>query len=194
VYVDDNGFYPLGSSLDSKGWMDRIIPFTNSLSTQFICPVPPFTFEELSRPGVYGYNSMGTVNVFSKPDIQARRFGAGLGGYAMEGVGEVSVPERAVKVPSDMIAFGDGFSGTREGKISWGAFGNNWVGFVRPDEDRTYRQAAQKRHNGKLNVAFCDGHVESVKVHTLLLDHSEASLRRWNNDNEPHRTYILSAP
>ena len=87
-----------------------------------------------------------------------------------------------------MIAFGDGFVGMNDGKIVWGvAVGQNWIGYVRPEEDRAYRAAAQKRHGGKLNVSFCDGHVEASKIHPLLLDHSTAAQRRWNNDHEPHR-------
>jgi prepilin-type N-terminal cleavage/methylation domain-containing protein/prepilin-type processing-associated H-X9-DG protein len=204
VYVDDHGAYPLGSgsSLDGKGWMERIIPFANGFvsisgtaSSQFICPAPGFMFEGWSHPSFYGYNASGTVNVFSEMDVRAGRFGVGLGGYSMQGVGDVPVPERAVKVPSDMIAFGDGFIGMQDKKISWSAaLGQNWIGFVRPEEDRTYRAAAQKRHGGKLNVAFCDSHVEAIKVHPLLLDHSAAAQRRWNNDHESHLFHELTLP
>lgn len=176
--------------------MESIVPFTNGLismgstsPTRFICPAPPFTFEGWSHPSFYGYNISGSLNnAFSKDDIEAGRFGFGLGGRAVKGWGELAVPERAVKVPSDMIAFGDGFIGMNDGKITWSiGVGQNWIGFVRPEEDRAYRAAAQQRHGGKLNVVFCDGHVEAIKVRPLLLDHSNAALRRWNNDNEPHR-------
>jgi len=202
VYVDDNGVYPLGDSNDGKGWMERLIPFRNGVVSvsgkptgQFICPAPGFMFEGWSHPSFYGYNVMGTDNAFSESDILAGRFGFGLGGIAKEGVGAVPVPERAVKVPSDMIAFGDGFVGMKDKKISWGsAIGQNWIGFVQPEEDRAYRAAAQKRHGGKLNMAFCDGHVEAIKVHPLLLDHSPSAQRRWNNDHEPHLFHEFTFP
>ncbi len=196
VYVDDHGFYPLGVNSRGKGWMERIIPFTNGMvsangtsRTRFICPAPGFMFEGWLHPSFYGYNISGSLNnAFSKQDIEAGRYGHGLGGLSHDDWGEVLVPERAVKVPSDMIAFGDGFVGMNDGKIVWSAsVGQNHIGYVRPEEGRAYRAAVDKRHGGKLNVSFCDGHVEAIKVRPLLLDHSNAALRRWNNDHEPHR-------
>jgi prepilin-type N-terminal cleavage/methylation domain-containing protein/prepilin-type processing-associated H-X9-DG protein len=193
VYVDDHGVYPLDRSLDGKGWMTRLTGFTNGLisisgdHSRYICPSPGFMFEGWMHPSFYGYNLSGSVNAYSEADVRAGRFGFGLGGHTMEGVGEVPVPERAVKVPSDMLAFGDGFIGMQDKKISYGVgIGQNWIGFLRPEEDRAYRAAAEKRHRGKLNASFCDGHVEALKVRPLLLDHSPAAQRRWNNDNEPH--------
>ena len=194
VYVSDTGYYPLEQSLDEKGWMERLIPFTNGPSPEFKCPAPSFTFEELPRPAIYGYNSMGTINIFSEIDVRARRYGLGLGGLAQLGIGAVPVPESAVRVPGDMIAFGDGFVGMQGGKIQWGAFGLNWIGYIRKEEDEAFRKAARKRHGGKLNVVFCDGHVESLTVERLLLDYSDRALRRWNNDNEPHGIYELTVP
>src|SRR5437867_39378 len=129
VYVNDTSHYPLAQSLDERGWMERLIPFTNGPTGEFICPAPSFTFEELPRPAIYGYNSMGTINIFSQIDVRARRYGLGLGGLAQLGIGAVPVPESAVRVPGDMIAFGDGFVGMQGGKIQWGAFGLNWIGY-----------------------------------------------------------------
>jgi prepilin-type processing-associated H-X9-DG protein len=51
-------------------------------------------------------------------------------------------------------------------------------------------EQVRTRHRGKLNVAFCDGHTLGIKVHGLLFDHSDAALRRWNNDHEPHRELL----
>ena len=45
---------------------------------------------------------------------------------------------------------------------------------------------ARKRHSGKLNVVFCDDHVEGIKVNDLFFDNSEAARRRWFRDNKPH--------
>jgi len=46
------------------------------------------------------------------------------------------------------------------------------------------------RHHGRLNALFCDGHTLAIKVHSLLFDHSDDALRRWNNDHEPHRELL----
>lgn len=88
-----------------------------------------------------------------------------------------------VKVTSDMIAFADGF----------------WVGLTtEPAESellaRAYhsisnaplRNRASKRHSGKLNVVFCDGHVEGMTVRHLYYEQRPQWLRKWNKDNEPH--------
>jgi prepilin-type processing-associated H-X9-DG protein len=43
------------------------------------------------------------------------------------------------------------------------------------------------RHQGKANVAFCDGHVESADAAFLFEDTSDDALSRWNRDHLPHR-------
>ena len=43
------------------------------------------------------------------------------------------------------------------------------------------------RHQGKANVVFCDGHVESPTLQFLFEDTSDAALSRWNRDHQPHR-------
>jgi prepilin-type processing-associated H-X9-DG protein len=42
-------------------------------------------------------------------------------------------------------------------------------------------------HQGKANVVFCDGHVESPMLPFLFADTSDAALSRWNRDHLPHR-------
>jgi prepilin-type processing-associated H-X9-DG protein len=51
---------------------------------------------------------------------------------------------------------------------------------VRPND-------ARRRHNNRLNVVFCDGHVEAPKINALFYEKTDAAVRRWNADNEPHR-------
>ena len=46
---------------------------------------------------------------------------------------------------------------------------------------------AYARHQGKANVVFCDGHVESPALKFLFEDTSDAALVRWNRDHLPHR-------
>jgi prepilin-type processing-associated H-X9-DG protein len=43
------------------------------------------------------------------------------------------------------------------------------------------------RHQGKANVVFCDGHVESPTLPFLFADTSDAALSRWNRDHQSHR-------
>jgi prepilin-type processing-associated H-X9-DG protein len=84
------------------------------------------------------------------------------------------IAESEVAVPSDMMAMGDDFSGTAL--------------LVRRPID-TFKEDGNilTRHRGKANVVFCDGHVESPTLTFLFEDDSDAALRRWNRDNQPHR-------
>jgi prepilin-type processing-associated H-X9-DG protein len=52
---------------------------------------------------------------------------------------------------------------------------------------RTIRNLAYAPHQGKANVVFCDGHVESPTLPFLFADTSDAALSRWNRDHLPHR-------
>jgi prepilin-type processing-associated H-X9-DG protein/prepilin-type N-terminal cleavage/methylation domain-containing protein len=76
---------------------------------------------------------------------------------------------------SDMMAIGDSFHG--------GVF------FGR-DQDYLVKNrfaAYSSRHQGKLDVLFCDGHVESPTLGLLFKDTNDAALVRWNRDHQPHQ-------
>jgi prepilin-type processing-associated H-X9-DG protein len=46
---------------------------------------------------------------------------------------------------------------------------------------------AMARHQGRVNVLFCDGHVESPTLQYVFEDTNDAALIRWNRDHQPHR-------
>jgi prepilin-type processing-associated H-X9-DG protein len=83
-----------------------------------------------------------------------------------------------------MMAIGDGFEG-----------GNGIIQDGSPILLRTYgltdylgsTKRSFSRHQGKANVVFCDGHVESPTLEFLFEDTSDAALVRWNRDHLPHR-------
>lgn len=50
-------------------------------------------------------------------------------------------------------------------------------------------RAVRQRHRGAFNMALCDGHVESIKMERLFAK-TDAAVRRWNLDNEPHRELV----
>ncbi|WP_083809140.1 prepilin-type N-terminal cleavage/methylation domain-containing protein [Pedosphaera parvula] len=81
------------------------------------------------------------------------------------------IAESEVAVPSDMMAIGEGHDGVfmRRSLGNFERFGN-----------------VVTRHQGKANVLFCDGHVESPTVKFLFEDTSDAALSRWNRDHLPH--------
>jgi prepilin-type processing-associated H-X9-DG protein/prepilin-type N-terminal cleavage/methylation domain-containing protein len=79
-----------------------------------------------------------------------------------------------VAAPSDMMAIGDSFDSSglflRRKLADLEQFGNILT-----------------RHQGKANVVFCDGHVESPTLKFLLEDTIATALVRWNRDHQPHR-------
>jgi len=49
-------------------------------------------------------------------------------------------------------------------------------------------QFDQRRHGGRYNVVFCDGHVETLRPAALFDLRQDTVLRRWNRDNVAHRS------
>ena len=83
------------------------------------------------------------------------------------------------------MAIGDGFKGGN-GVIVDGTYLWLWRTYgVQDYLGSTKRSYA--RHQGKANVVFCDGHVESPTLQFLFADTSDAALSRWNRDHLPHR-------
>jgi prepilin-type processing-associated H-X9-DG protein len=83
-----------------------------------------------------------------------------------------------------MMAIGDGFAGGNAG------IQDSWYLLWRTDGVRDEMGSAKRsyaRHQGKANVVFCDGHVESPTLQFLFADTSDAALARWNRDHLPHR-------
>jgi prepilin-type N-terminal cleavage/methylation domain-containing protein/prepilin-type processing-associated H-X9-DG protein len=154
--------------------------------------------------GSYGYNQHGITAGELKKCL-------GLGGdHLKQGYAPFDAlenlrlsRERDVQKPSDMIAIGDAV-------ISWGvpAMGNPDAGwtfeFLSGDlfqtqadlgiipnpfssgELQSMRDAVHRRHGGRWNVSFCDGHVENLKTPALFDIRREEVRRRWNSDNQPH--------
>ena len=81
------------------------------------------------------------------------------------------VSEAEVAVPSDMIAVADSFIGSSVLEHC-------------PSN-------ASSRHQGKANVVFCDGHVESPRATFVFEDTNDLALVRWNRDHRPHRERLL---
>jgi len=206
-YVSDHRVYPplnghdpaLGG--DITKWHDFLEAALASVTPQkqatagfggvFRCP----THRPL--PGFYspsyGYNADGTG-------------GLGLEGSwtQPESLGvwprHIGLRDSAVRSPSDMIAIGDGYIAYKSGNSSSGRPFTDSRGFIleseligraprfegdllaqqnRPDE-------ARRRHGGRLNTAFCDGHVESETIARLFFVKTADLVRRWNADNESH--------
>ena len=137
----------------------------------------------------YGYNvfgigadtnSLGLGGTFGFTHTVPYNTGKTVGGFP---VVKPAISDSLIVSPSEMMAIGDGFNGNGD-KIYSGQ-GMLWrqnssMGFF--DTITAYA-----RHQGKANVVFCDGHVESPTLKFLFADTSDEALSRWNRDHLPHR-------
>ena len=131
-----------------------------------------FTAEDRSNypPSSYGYNLFGVSATNWRTNALYRTNALGLFGHSLaHSIKPIS--ESEVVCPGDMMAMGDVI-----------AHGN----FMR-EPDLAESKAASMRHQGKFNVVFCDGHVESPTLQFLFAGTSDAALSRWNRDHLPHR-------
>jgi prepilin-type processing-associated H-X9-DG protein len=115
----------------------------------------------------YTYNAFGVAPVGSSTNT--------LGLCGREVADKiVPISESEVASPSDMMAIGDNLFGDP-------------IYFRRVDLSTAGKWQPFSRHQGKANVVFCDGHVESPSLKFLFEDTSDAALVRWNRDHLPHR-------
>jgi prepilin-type processing-associated H-X9-DG protein len=195
-FVNENGAYPLNVepswlvSLHAELSMPRNptnhVPATEWLNTGvWKCPAAnePAGWPQDNGYPSYGYNTYGM-------SAQTDTNSLGLGGHYVWNFPRntrftaPSVKGSEVAVPSEMMAIGDGFEGgngvIRDGlMLLWRTHG------VTDSLGSTKR--AYARHQGRANVVFCDGHVESPTQQFLFEDTSDAALVRWNRDHQPHR-------
>jgi prepilin-type processing-associated H-X9-DG protein len=135
----------------------------------------------------YGYNVYGLTSPTDTNSI-------GLGGhYIWKSPTQQPLPpvnESEVVNPSEMMAIGDGFKGGNGVILDgwpylWRTYGLQEVGDYVGSTKRSYA-----RHQGKANVVFCDGHVESPTLKSIFADTSDDALSRWNRDHQPHRELL----
>jgi prepilin-type processing-associated H-X9-DG protein/prepilin-type N-terminal cleavage/methylation domain-containing protein len=191
-FVADNGAYPSffgGKSGDNSGsWkvqlehggFDVSKPVSNFFGVGvWLCPSA--RWGQWFRPGIdtpdyYSYNVFG---VEPKLNLSLTFTGAlGLHGRYIS-TSDLFAPVREFEVvsPSEMMAIGDSFDGA--------------LVFYRGDlKIFESRGNAFSRHQGRGNVVFCDGHVESPTLHLLFEDISDEALSRWNRDYLPHREQL----
>jgi prepilin-type processing-associated H-X9-DG protein/prepilin-type N-terminal cleavage/methylation domain-containing protein len=197
--VTANNAYPLAVNVEHTGghfWMqvlqyNELSAPTNSHLEAWLaqgvwkCPaantLPPWPDKKLYIS--YGYNGLG---LSAETDTN----GLGLGGHLFAWSGKITtasrVSESEVASPSELMAIGDGLVGGH-GIIVDGEM------LMWRNSDAAYydyggsTKRSYARHQGKANVVFCDGHVESPTLKFLFEDTSDAALSRWNRDHLPHR-------
>jgi prepilin-type N-terminal cleavage/methylation domain-containing protein/prepilin-type processing-associated H-X9-DG protein len=117
--------------------------------------------------------------------------------------------ENGVVNPSDLICVGDALirtypdpsrpsiliTGTVLSPLSspamalWPEFG--LLPTRQEPEQEEWRKLTGRRHGGRFNITFCDGHVENLKPQSLFDVRRDDVLKRWNRDNLPHRERLV---
>jgi prepilin-type processing-associated H-X9-DG protein/prepilin-type N-terminal cleavage/methylation domain-containing protein len=205
-FVTDNNSYPLyynpeyatGGYPENKfDWihtLDNVLTTHIRLNTPGIwqCPAAdkPANWPKGSAYFNYGYNWVG---MSSSEDTNT----LGLGGHNAYGLllspantrcdPVLPVSGTEVVSPSEMMAIGDGFAGgngtIKDETELWRTYDLTHLIYPSAGSDKR----ANARHQGKANVVFCDGHVESPTLPFLFEDTSDEALSRWNRDHQPHR-------
>jgi prepilin-type N-terminal cleavage/methylation domain-containing protein/prepilin-type processing-associated H-X9-DG protein len=154
--------------------------------------------------GSYGYNVLGVNGIQLNwpggrgPDV------LGVGGHNLSWQLDFVRPvrENEVAVPADTIEFGDAplyVFNRADGQIIGGqqslaiALGSQYNPLTAPPQDyqggpqlATAVRINQRRHSGKWNLGFCDGHIESRRAQGFLDPRQAEQRRRWNRDHQPH--------
>lgn len=210
LFIGDNHVYPLETNPDyDKGsypnhydfWdlaLDHELGFEhNSHQAAYIskgiwkCPAavePSDWWPNLHSTGnartvyvSYGYNGCG-MGMSTRTDTNSLGLGAQFKWEKPDQA--LPVPESEIVAPSEMMAMGDGFVG--HDNFLLGGESRIWRTYYLPLNLKPNSKDFS-RHQGKLNIVFCDGHVESPTLKFLFADTSDEALSRWNRDHQPHR-------
>jgi prepilin-type N-terminal cleavage/methylation domain-containing protein/prepilin-type processing-associated H-X9-DG protein len=202
MYADDNGYYPTGV-LGNGGywlWPPRLRQYTAAGRDVgvFMCPSAPPNAQWIVSlgsgfPAQYGYLAdevwlrAGSTNFMSYGlnvwgSLVSQTPNQGLGVY--EGDPATGFTRTAsVLKPVDMVALADSnWDVKRNGDTSW----SGYVGLY------AERQWPLDLHLQRVNVNFCDGHVETLRRPAIVaplntgLALQQQIARRWNIDNTPH--------
>ena len=214
LYVGENHVYPLEQELGDydKNGFHTIINWNDVLNrelgnensdgylerTIWRCPsaVRPANWDTLTGytnsplPYIsYGYNGLGIWSPNKTNVLGLGRQSAFTSSISINSQNPPNppVPDSEIMNPSEMMALGDGFVGGSDGALMDGfsTLMRNYFRLINAPPNGNPN--ARFRHQGKANVAFCDGHVESPTLQFLFTDTSDEALSRWNRDHQPHR-------
>ena len=199
MYVDDQGYYPPLLYPSSQpdpwlmvSWYAALSPYLSNWkasSSPYRCPSFKYDFLTNGEPvyfntGPYGYNGNGRYSL-SPGEILPEHLPAG--GLPKS----VFVKETQVIAPARMIALGDSQLLSGAPPPAPIVIGSTMLTYVSITERAKWRgfpaemKATKRRHFGRHQIGFCDGHVESIKYETLFADTPEVR-RLWHRDHESH--------
>lgn len=197
LYVDDFSAYTLYFALGTTGptnrhWSQKLQPYAASswLDPLYKCPgvIAPNAaarqvgVDWIMPKGSYDLNTLGSTGPMAPSGPGWR---SSIQAY---GVSPPPVPESEIVAPSQLYLVGD--ATLPVGIVQGFGHFNHWD-FIRsrtsyPASMRASQDASElRRHLSKVNVVFCDGHVERLK-RTELYSEAPENTRRWNRDYTPH--------
>jgi prepilin-type N-terminal cleavage/methylation domain-containing protein/prepilin-type processing-associated H-X9-DG protein len=171
--LSNNHGYPMWIENRHSGWSDQLEveglgiaqpPKGFMESGVWRCPAAQWPSDYKWARFSYGYNAFGSLrngNITNSP---------GLSGHYDPILNRRNgIRETEVVAPADMIAIGesDDFVVVRSQEYDFGKL--------------------PVRHQNKVNILLCDGHVESPSAKSLFDDVSDQALNRWNRDHQAHR-------
>lgn len=196
MFVADNGFYPnssVGGARNGLGtWVQQLKPLIASTWTNELYACPDNPVKRRPGSGVVGEltpdGGMKVIEVVpSEQDYgynDAGYGGAGLGGVVEPPSSVRDVQEAEVHAPAEMLALGDSVLATQPRSQSY--FSPHAFYDVSSFPHAAQRANSQRRrHSGKFNVVFADGHSERLRTN-VLFGLLPQVISRWNRDNQPH--------
>jgi prepilin-type N-terminal cleavage/methylation domain-containing protein/prepilin-type processing-associated H-X9-DG protein len=148
--------------------------------------------------GAYAYNEMGVgaweVDTANGPSW--RSLGLGNAGTSLQAVREAQVVKSV-----DMLALGDspltepgqgGYPGSvalGDAVIRTGLMDRGLLPSQPGAPPGVNRPFYRRRHSGRFNMVFCDNHLETA-LPERFFGREDSVLRRFNNDNQPHRDLV----
>jgi prepilin-type N-terminal cleavage/methylation domain-containing protein/prepilin-type processing-associated H-X9-DG protein len=190
LYLDDcYSYYPNSeSAVEWFSFLDLYLqqpvesdPRTGktNLAGVFWCPSP----WRLGSP--YGINFYGLWRV----DLATSPIPPSSGLFSVDG--NTGVSESSILEPAEMIGIADGYEAQDSKLLGDGGLRRfsiaGWPIAMSQAQIAAINQKAARRHDGRLNIWFCDGHVAGWLFQPIFFDKSDDALRRWNIDHEPHR-------
>jgi prepilin-type N-terminal cleavage/methylation domain-containing protein len=209
AYVSDYSVYPMhyyDDGVTANCWSDLLVPYMNAKWQDRVYDCPDFWLYEprgfmkftnqpsprlqgyMQGKGSYDMNAIGAG--FAQDGLGIGRSDSGplaYGGFRMS-----LLKESRVVAPSDMVAYGDISDNpirALDNALSWLNVSIHIILYNNSDNadsSRDWIKSEKLRHNGMYNLSFADVHVESGKP-AKYFKWEDAIIRRWNNDNQPHR-------
>jgi prepilin-type processing-associated H-X9-DG protein len=184
-FVATHSVFPLSATVDKQHpehsvyWRTAILNSTDLDGKLTKCPAAIEPVGRWEAFQSYGYNDRGVIGSGTDAPL-------GLGGKGAMGIPSRWPPvgEHEVIRPSEMVGILDAATAWN-GLIDDGRSSYSGRYFYAPGSEAG-RDRMMRRHQGRVNVVFVDGHVSAPKIEMVFVEPDPGGLAMWNRDGEPH--------